>query len=302
MGAAIPYITRTKSNNGLDSIALLDRNNKLTNPKNVITFGAESVKFFAQPFNFITGNKMYFCQRKDNVKLSIYQCLFLKSVFEYSLQNTGYNYGMGLTGERFSKRYIELPIYKMGCVNWQYMDKYISNIINSINVPKIEKFNNSNLSNLQHKIWKSKKISCLFDYVAKGKYLKKNKRIKNGNNPYITSTKLNNGLSSFIGNKTIFKGNKLTISKVDMTVSYQPYNFYATHDVTVLGHKKLNKYNALFLKVLIEQNKEKANYSNQYQLKKIEDLKLLVPTKDNDEIDWGFMEDYIKSIPNSNLL
>lgn len=302
-GTKIPYITRTKNNNGLDSIVVFGKENELSNPKNVITFGAESIRFFAQPFHFITGNKMYYCKRADNIKLSIYQCLFLKSVFEYSLQNTGYNYGMGLTGERFSQRYIELPIDSTNRINWHYMEQYIINIINSFNVPKLKKTEIKSVDILKSKKWKIIKISELFDYVTKGKYLPKKERITIGYNPYITSSKYNNGLTSFIGNDPLFKGNKLTIAKVDMSVAYQPHDFYATHDVTILGDKNLNIYNALFVKVMIEKNKDRANYSNQYQLKKLEDMKVIVPVNNyNNSVDWQFMEDYIKFIPNSNLL
>ena len=55
----IPYIARSMFNNGLDSF-VEEKADFVKNPKNSIVFGAESAVFFYEPFEFITGNKMYY--------------------------------------------------------------------------------------------------------------------------------------------------------------------------------------------------------------------------------------------------
>ena len=56
----IPYITRTEKNNGIEDFVKNDGFQLHTGK--CITFGAETVKFFYQPFDFLCGNKMEYFQ------------------------------------------------------------------------------------------------------------------------------------------------------------------------------------------------------------------------------------------------
>ena len=88
----IPYITRTQYHNGLNEIVeeiVLEKN-----PKNVIIFGAESALFFYEPFEHITGNKMYYIEDKH---LNKYISLFLITCLHQSINDCGFGYSLGLT-------------------------------------------------------------------------------------------------------------------------------------------------------------------------------------------------------------
>lgn len=55
----VPYVTRTKVNNGIDGYMNAESiEKKYMNPGKAITFGAETGKMFYQPVGFVAGNKM----------------------------------------------------------------------------------------------------------------------------------------------------------------------------------------------------------------------------------------------------
>lgn len=140
--------------------------------------------------------------------------------------------------------------------------------------------------------WQAFKIGELFN-VDKGVYLPK-KDIKPGNTPYITATTLNNGITQFIGNEPLFEGNTITIEKINFKAYYQQNPYYCSHDVTVLQHKKLNKYNGIFIANMISRQGEKYSYGKQAQLNVTKREGVFLPIDDKGNLHWGFMEDYMK--------
>lgn len=117
-----PYITRTKQNNGLELFVNSEKKfNK--NPENTIVFGAESGTFFYEPFEYITGNKMYFIK---DIHFNKYNCLFLVSI----LNNVGekFGYSLGLTASRLKNERIMLPVNEKGEPDYEFMSEYMKNI------------------------------------------------------------------------------------------------------------------------------------------------------------------------------
>jgi len=126
----LPYITRTNLNNGVEELVKKEEDFKI-NPKNSIVFGAENVKFFFEPFEYITGNKMYVITLKDN-EINIFVGLFLVTVFDKSVEGCGFGYGQGLTGTREKRRKILLPITNENnhdTPDWEYMEQFIKNLL-----------------------------------------------------------------------------------------------------------------------------------------------------------------------------
>ena len=66
--------------------------------------------------------------------------------------------------------------------------------------------------------------------------------------------------------------------------------------VLVLQSDKLNKYNALFISTVISIDKYKYSYGRQYRQKNYNNHIIKLLTKNN-QPDWDFMENYIKSLP-----
>ncbi|MCY7781070.1 restriction endonuclease subunit S [Bacillus haynesii] len=147
---------------------------------------------------------------------------------------------------------------------------------------------------LNSREWRAFPIGELFE-VDKGVYLPE-KDITEGETPYITANSSNNGVSRFIGNKPLFDGNTITIEKINFKAYYQAKPFYCSHDVTVLRHKKLNKYNGIFIANMITRQGEKYSYGKQAQLNVTKRESVLLPVNSKNDPDWDFMEYFIKEL------
>lgn len=147
---------------------------------------------------------------------------------------------------------------------------------------------------LKDKTWKPFKIGELFE-VGKGIYLSK-KDIVSGDNPYVTASAVNNGVSDFIGNAVLFPKNTITIEKVRLSSFYQSAAFYCSHDVTCITHKMLNKFNGLFVASMINRQGGKYSYGRQAQLNVVKRETVFLPVDKSNEPDWAFMEHYIKNL------
>lgn len=122
---SIPYVSRTNRNNGVEEIIQKEDNFKI-NKKNTIAFGAENATFFLQPFEYITGNKIYTINHKQ---INKFNGLFIQQALNTSIKDCGFSYGQGLTGTRAKRRNVLLPINKKGDPDFEYMEQYIKNLI-----------------------------------------------------------------------------------------------------------------------------------------------------------------------------
>jgi len=147
------------------------------------------------------------------------------------------------------------------------------------------------------------KVPDLFD--IKGTKTTPIKRLKEygiGEYPYVTTQATNNGVAGFYDYFTE-NGNVLTIdSAVLGYCSYQSKNFSASDHVEKLIPKfKMNKYIALFLTTIINQEQFKYNYGRKAAQMRLEKISIKLPAKNNNP-DWVFMERYIKSLPYSSSI
>ncbi|WP_426370328.1 N-6 DNA methylase [Pseudocolwellia sp. HL-MZ7] len=144
---------------------------------------------------------------------------------------------------------------------------------------------------LDAQVWKPFKLDELFD-VGKGIYLNK-KNITKGNNPYVTASALNNGVSDFISNPILFPKNTITIEKVKLSAFYQPHEFYCSHDVSCINHKKINRYSGLFIAAMINRQGGKYSYGRQAQLNVVKRETVYLPVDKKEEPNWNFMEKFV---------
>ena len=119
--------------------------------------------------------------------------------------------------------------------------------------------------------------------------------------PYVTRTDIDNGINRFIHKKQndkykLDEGNVITIGLDTQTVFFQPHQFYTGQNVQILRHERLNKHNALFLIPLLKVQMEKFNWGgNGATLGRLFRTRIMLPVH-NGEVDWVFMENYIKNI------
>ena len=123
-----------------------------------------------------------------------------------------------------------------------------------------------------------------------------------GKYPYVTTQATNNGVEGFYNFYTEDGGALTVDSAVLGYCSYQPYNFSASDHVEKLIPKfKMNKYIAMFLVTILNQEQYRYNYGRKCSQDRMEKGIIKLPSK-NGSPDWEFMENYIKSLPYSSNL
>lgn len=183
-------------------------------------------------------------------------------------------------------------------------------------------FQEDNIS-LFDREWMSFKYEEVFNIYG-GYYNKKPETIENGDIPFIGATDSNNGITSMhtkeivkvtsrdgkLNNhdisKKIFRGNSITISNNGSVgyAFYQPIDFTCSHDINPIdlkGHT-MNPFISMFLCTLIELERFRWAYGRKWRPIRMPSSLIKLPVDSNKNIDWMFMENYIKSLPYSKNL
>lgn len=308
----IAYISSSKKNNGVDNYIFPPNYMKIY--KNALTLNnSGSVGYcFYHSYKFVASDHCTVIQIKNKkIKLNNYISLFLKPIIES--MKSKYNFAREINNERLKKEKILLPVMNNKFPDWEFMENYIKNLSKEI------KYDNKVTENriikktikLIPENWKEFKIKDIFN-IQKGERLTMVNRTF-GDTPFLTASSVNNGVSSFIDyeifkdKKRIFE-NKIT---VDMfcNVFYQEFKYFSDDNIHTLLFKNNdyeryyeNKYVNLFLVSILKQLSEKYDYGRQVRLKRFEDEIINLPITDKKEIDFKFMENYIKSLPYSSSL
>jgi len=142
------------------------------------------------------------------------------------------------------------------------------------------------------------------DNIYRGKRLTKAKQII-GDAPYISSSGISNGVNNFISNDVkVRKGNNcLTLANSGSVGAcfYHQYEFIASDHVTCLKSNKLNEFSYLFVATMLNRLSTKYNFNREINDKRIKREKILLPLNDKGEIDYEYMEQYVKNILIENM-
>jgi restriction endonuclease S subunit len=123
-----------------------------------------------------------------------------------------------------------------------------------------------------------------------------------GKYPYVTTQAVNNGIEGFYNYYTEDGGVIVFDSAVVGYCAYQPLPFSASDHVEKLIPKfKMNKYVALFLVAVLNQEQYRYNYGRKCCQTRMRKIKIKLPPK-NGKPDFDFMENYIKSLPYSRSI
>ena len=131
------------------------------------------------------------------------------------------------------------------------------------------------------------------------KHIDKNK-LKNGdgNIPYVSQSKLNNGILKFVcdhGLEKLNSGNCISVGMNTQVVRYQERDFYSTTNLVCVRNDHLNKYVACFICPILESIlQQKFNYSYMALARRISKLEISLPSTPDGNPDWNMMEAYIK--------
>lgn len=151
--------------------------------------------------------------------------------------------------------------------------------------------------------WKEFNIKDIFN-VERGKINNLND-LSQGTCPIVSAYGENQGVSFFANEEEKYK-NCLTASMNGSKtgyVTFHGYGFNANADCGVLIPKfELNVYTGLFISTVMKQFSYKYIYGRKLTKSRLEEEKIILPVKSNGDIDFKFMEKYIKSLPYSDRI
>ena len=299
----IPYISRSDSMNGVKSFVSSKQKQKYKiDSGNCITIGLDTQTVFYQPHSFFTGQNIQVLRNKE---LSQELALFLVETIRKQMVKFNWG-GNGATLGRLARLKIMLPVDKNGEPDFDYMESTIRELKKAKTVEyreflkkELKHIHYVEIPKLDEKDWAAFHIVELFDKVQRGKRLKTEDHIV-GNTPYISSTAINNGVDNFIGNKKNVRRYTHCLSLANSgsvgSCFYEPFEFIASDHVTHLKKNGINKYQYLFLSVMLNRLSEKHNFNREINDTRIKTEVIVLPVDGNGAPDYSYMEQYIKNI------
>lgn len=280
-------------NNGITATTDFLSNYKLYYPDKTIAL-ANRGNFYAsvQTKEFYVGTRVKALTARFNSNK--YILMYIATIINQ--EQFRYSYGRNAC-DKIEDIIIELPSQN-GIPDYKFMEDYMKKKYNRSVVETKNKV--KPIMPVEQK-WKIFKVSDIFNCTT-AKALDINVAVE-GNIPYITRSALNNGFSGRYGNyEIITKGNCITIGAEGRTAFYQSKDFISGVKVYTLRNKMLNKYNAMFIITILNKKIELYNYGRARILEKIVNEEICLPVDNCNNVDWVFMEDYIKSLPYGDVI
>lgn len=293
--AGIPYIVRSKFNNGIKYRIKPDGLTR--SPKGVITFGAENAAFFYQEEEWCGGRDIYYI---DTRNVPAYACKFLASCLNKITEK--YTYSFGLFPDLLKKEKIKLPT-KNGAPDWQYMEEYMRNIEQRVqsSVIALKDANYSRVS-VNTSYWKPFPVESLFKVQKCSTKVGQKDTHKEGITPVYSSESMNNGIVGFCDLKPtwiIDTEHPLYLIFGDHTRTFHiaDSSFCVADNVKVLLplHKRMSIKVIQYISSVWQKAIPNLGYSRHWTVAK--KVKILLPSNPaGDEPDWHYMEMYMRGV------
>jgi hypothetical protein len=322
----IPFLSASQFNNGISefyTISEIENASKTGDNKNdhpiedkvfkgnciAVTNNGSVGYAFYQKIDFTCShdiNPLYL----KNYTLNSILAKFLITTIE--AQRVCFEYARKWRPQRMVKSKILLPANSKGEPDYEFMEQYMRHKeqekqkeYQTFIESRLQELKNTPKTiSLEEKEWEEFFLNEMFTEIQRGKRLKKADH-KNGNQPYISSTGLNNGLDGYVGNKErvrVFK-NCITLANSGSVGScfYQPYSFLASDHVTKLENKGFNKSINLFISSMVSRLGEKYSFNREINDTRIKREKIMLPITKSGKPDFAFMENYMKNLEYKKL-
>ena len=323
-----PYVVRATTNNGIRGYVIEDPSH--LNDGNTLSFAQDTFSVFYQAQPYFTGNKVKILMPKFaefNSKIALY----MVSNFNHVLQDC--TWGLGSNVNSISEIKIILPTLG-GEINFSFMEKFIEELererveeldaylratgLKNYELTQLEKSALAKFDEFSRRggvarefrsndgEFKEFCIGDLFDVENTWIYGKNKNYITRYDKPSINSVAVisgittNNGVNYYTNDKLpeneIFK-DCLTIStrgEYSGTVTYHSGKFVLANNILVMPMPNWSNRAQLFIATAINALNY-GGYSNYPKKETLKNDKILLPTL-GDEIDYEFMNDFIKAI------
>jgi hypothetical protein len=280
----VNFVSRTSQNNGVVAKVAVTSVKPFETGLLTVALGGSVLSAFVQDSQFYTAFHIMVLNPK--VKMTLEQKLFYCMI----IKNNAYRYGYGRQANKTLKD-IEIPsLDECRAIIGDYIVKPIKTKNSRIGVSLLNTTN-----------WQEYKIKDLFTQ-ERGKEKAPNQN-DDGEVILINEIDNNNGFTRKVVPTKVFKGNAITVSiNFAENVFYQKDDFCASVNIAIIKNKNLNKYSSLFIVSILKQLYKKYSYGFKISKEKIDNTIIKLPTDIKGVPDWQLMEDYIKSLPYSDII
>ncbi len=283
---AINFVARTSQNNGV--VAKVKRIEDVE-PQQAGTLSlavsGSVLSCFVQTKPYYSGRDLYVLTPKQD--LSLEEKLFYSMI----INKNSYRYSYGRAA---NKTFMEIEIPSL---------EESRNFIKSTKIKKITTKIDSVDMPLNSSNWKEYRIKDLFK-IERGK-ITNLLEIEKGTCPIVSAYGENEGIC-FFGDVEKKYSNCLTASLNGSGtgyIAYHEYGFNANADCGVLLPKfKMNKFIGIFIASIMRKFSYKYNYGRKLTKTRLENEIIKLPINEQNELDFNFMERYIKSLPYSDKI
>lgn len=285
--AGINFVSRNSNNNGVVGKVLVDTSVKTYKAGDITVplGGSYLLSCFVQDEDFVTAQNVAVLRAK--VPMTVLEKWF----YCYALRENRFKFSaFGREVNKYIKD-IELP-------------NSIPDWVSNGNIDNISTGNKANEIPLNIAAWEYFQLSGdrgIFE-IEPCKCSNAGQLLEDGNDiDYIGAKKDDNGVMRRVKHKEELttKGNCIIfICDGQGSVGYTNYiedDFIGSTTLSVGRNINLNRYNALFLVTVLDRERYRYSFGRKYKTN-LSKARVLLPAKDN-EPDWDFMEQYIKSLP-----
>ena len=304
----VPYVSSTANNNGVDGyIEAIEGTRTFENCISLANSGSVGTAFY-EPFVFVASDHVTSLKRENT---SQYVYLFLTAVLEQ--QGSNFNFNREINDLRIRKMRIMLPVNSNDEPDYQFMEDYMKELMVAkrkqyqeyveqrlvkLGIDDVKNTKRGGYSlELESKEWK---IFIVGDLFSVKRPIARNKdQYENGNVPFVASGSGNNGVMKCCKphkNEELDNTGCITVSPVDGSVFYHPYNFLgrggAGSSILMLYADNINLYNGQFIAKMIANTCAcKYTYGHMGNKDSIKHERIMLPVNDNGEPNYEFMED-----------
>lgn len=303
-----PYISATALNNGVDGFVGNESGvRKFSGCLTVANSGSVGSSFFHQ-YEFVASDHVTQLKRDG---LDKYAYLFMIPLINRLSEK--YSFNREINDNRIKREKLILPATATGEIDFAFMSSFMKEVEQDILGETLKIFKDRlNVNKIQMGggvKWKHFLIRDLFSILVPGKSKGLNhiRKVENGLS-YLGATNQNNGVLCFVtpDKKLMQKGNCIAfIRNGEGSMGYSVYkaeDFIATSDMTLGYNEHLNKYIGTFITTVADRIRGKYNFGYKRSATRLAKEVVTLPVDANDNPDWVYMENYMRTIENRQIL
>lgn len=307
----IPFVVQTQTNNMVKCYASKNTFNEHDVPiikGNSIAMGVDLAVISYQENDY--GGSHIIVAESD--KLNPLRGKFIVAIMTAKL-GPKYNYVNKPGVQKYKQDVIPLPLkpsadpsnYSQDDIDWDYMETVMSRVTTRAKdrLANLPQPTDKKKTPVDTSSWGEFVVGELFDNITRGTRLKKSDR-KSGPTPLVTAGSENQGIAEHIlENKELFDGITLTIDMFG-NVFARNYPFYADDNILVLQTNVHTFKQIQFMASSLAHLANEYGYTNQFRQNTLNNTTVKLPLKPSadptnytqEDIDWDYMEDFMKKI------